>query len=451
MDMVGEGFLTTLAQSLKEGKVSQEDIDLACRRVLEAKYRMGLFEDPYRHINDERAEKEIGSPEKIAFAREIARKSMVLLKNEDQVLPLKKEGTLAVIGPLADNPQDMLGTWAVGSDRTHIVSVIEGIRTAAGDGMDVLYARGSNIMEDSVMKKIMTRGFMAMLMANQSGEDERPAEELLKEALEVAGQADVIVAVLGESAAMSGEASSRSYIGIPMTQKALLAELVKTGKPVVLVLVNGRPLTLEWEDAHVDAILETWAAGTQAGNAIADVLFGGDNPSGKLTMTFPRNLGQVPIYYNHKNTGRPMDPMNKFTSKYLDVSNEPLYPFGYGLSYTTFSYGEPSVNKTELKNGETLTVSTTITNTGEYAGEEIVQLYIQDPVASISRPVKELKGYRKIALAPGEQKEVSFTVTTKDLSFYNPDLEYIWEPGEFRIFVGPNSSDVKEVSVTWSE
>ena len=226
---------------------------------------------------------------------------------------------------------------------------------------------------------------------------------------------------------------------------------METGKPVVLILVNGRPLTLMWEDAHVNAILETWAAGTQAGNAIADVLFGDYNPSGKLTMTFPRSVGQIPIYYNHKNTGRPFNEKNKFTSKYLDISNDPLYPFGYGLSYTTFEYDAPSVSKTELKGNEKLTVSTVISNTGKYAGEETVQLYIQDPVASITRPVKELKGFQKVMLKPGEKKEVNFTVTTDDLKFYNPDLNYIWEPGDFNIYIGSNSRDVKSVKVSWAK
>jgi beta-glucosidase len=267
--------------------------------------------------------------------------------------------------------------------------------------------------------------------------------------LTAASSADVIVAVLGEAAGWSGEAASRSDISISDTQKKLLAALLKTGKPVVLVLVNGRPLTLTWEDENVPAILETWAAGTEAGNAIAEALFGDYNPSGKLTMSFPRNTGQIPVYYSHKNTGRPFDEKNKFTSKYLDISNEPLYPFGYGLSYTTFEYGELTASKTNLKGDETLTVSITVRNTGKYAGEETVQLYIGDPVATISRPVKELKGFRKIFLQPGEAKEVTFTVTTEDLKFYNADLKYVREPGEFIIYAGPNSRDVKQVKVNW--
>ena len=450
MDMVGEGFLNTLKKSLDEGKVTQEDIDQACRRVLEAKYKMGLFDDPYRHIDDARAKREIGSPEKISFAREIAKHSMVLLKNEAQTLPLKKEGTIAVVGPLADDPSDMLGTWVVAGDRTNVATVFQGIKDAVGNKMNVVYAKGANITDDPEMTKAMNSLFA--MFGGKTPEKKGPSpEEMLTEAVKTASAADVIVAVLGESALMSGEASSRSDISIPESQRTLLAKLVETGKPVVLILVNGRPLTLMWEDAHVNAILETWAAGTQAGNAIADVLFGDYNPSGKLTMTFPRSVGQIPIYYNHKNTGRPFNEKNKFTSKYLDISNDPLYPFGYGLSYTTFEYDAPSVSKTELKGNEKLTVSTVISNTGKYAGEETVQLYIQDPVASITRPVKELKGFQKVMLKPGEKKEVNFTVTTDDLKFYNPDLNYIWEPGDFNIYIGSNSRDVKSVKVSWAK
>lgn len=450
MDMVGEGFVNTLKQSLEEGKVSQSNIDTATRRILEAKYKMGLFEDPYRHIDSERAERELLSPEKISFAREIAKKSMVLLKNEDQTLPLQKEGTMAVIGPLADSPSDVLGTWAVGGDRSQVVTVLQGLKNATEGEMNVVTAKGSNITDDPYLSESLNNPFAAF-MGGQTEEDDRSPEELLSEAMDVASKADVIVAVLGESAAMSGEAASRSEIDLPESQKNLLKKLVETGKPVVLVLVNGRPLTLEWEDAHVDAILETWAAGTQAGNAIADILFGDYNPSGKLTMTFPKNVGQIPLYYSHKHTGRPFDENNKFTTKYLDVSNEPLYPFGYGLSYTTFEYGNLAVNKSELTGNETLTVKTVVSNTGDVGGEETVQLYIQNPVASITRPVKELKGFKKVTLQPGENKEVTFRLTPDDLKFYTSDLNYTWEPGEFIIYVGTNSSDLKQTIVTWNQ
>lgn len=448
MDMVGEGFLTTLKKSLQEGKITQAEIDNACRRVLEAKYKMGLFEDPYRHINEARAKREILKPENIAFAREAARRSIVLLKNDNQTLPLRKSGTIAVIGPLADNPADMLGTWAFFGDRSKIVTVLQGIKNVAGPGVKVTYAKGSDFTDNPRMAAALTF-FGGSVQAKPEAEVKAAAKKMLDEALEVALGADVVVAVLGEPAGWSGEAASRAEIDIPEPQKSLLARLVETGKPVVLVLVNGRPLTLTWENEHVPAIVETWAAGTEAGNAIADVLFGDYNPSGRLTMSFPRSTGQIPVYYNHKNTGRPFDEKNKFTSKYIDIPNEPLYPFGYGLSYTTFEYGDITVSKTNLKGNETLTVSMTVTNTGSYPAEETVQLYIGDPVASISRPVKELKGFKKIYLKPGEKKEVTFTVSTEELKFYNADLKYVWEPGEFIIYVGPNSRDVKQVKVNW--
>jgi beta-glucosidase len=280
-------------------------------------------------------------------------------------------------------------------------------------------------------------------------EAKKSPDQLIKEALETAGKADIVVAVLGEPAGWSGEASSRSDISIPVVQQNLLKALLGTGKPVVLVLVNGRPLTLAWEDANVSSILEAWAGGSEAGNAIADVLFGNYNPAGRLTTTFPRSVGQIPLYYNHKNTGRPYDANNKFTTKYLDQTNDPLYPFGYGLSYTTFKYGEVKASKNALKGDETLTLSFTLANTGKFAGEEVVQLYIQDPVASISRPVKELKNFRKIMLEPGQMTDVTMEITTADLKFYNSDLKYDWEPGDFVVFIGPNSRDAKGVKINW--
>jgi len=448
MDMMGDAFITTLKKSLEEGRVSMADIDLACRRVLEAKYKLGLFEDPYRRINEARAKRELLKPENMAFAREIARKSIVLLKNEEQLLPLKKTGTIAVVGPLADSPSDMLGTWAFFGDRSKIVTVLQGVKNAVGDGATVIYAKGSNFTDDP--KLAGAGAYFSRPAGDNSAEKlQAESEKLIAEAVEKAAQADVIIAALGEPAAWSGEAASRSDISIPESQQKLLGALLETGKPVVLVLVNGRPLTLTREDSRVPAIVETWAAGVQAGDAIADVLFGDYNPSGKLTMTFPRSVGQIPIYYNHKNTGRPFDANNKFTTKYLDISNDPLYPFGYGLSYTTFDYGEISVSKSELKGEETLVISTVVTNTGKYTGEETVQLYIGDPVASITRPVKELKDFQKLTLKPGEKKEVTFNVTTGDLMFFNSDLEYVWEPGEFVIYLGTNSRDLKQVSVKW--
>lgn len=444
MDMVAEGFLTTLKKSLAEGKVTQHDIDQACRRVLEAKYKLGLFDNPYKSIDPSREQRDVLTAENRQFARKIAAHSFVLLKNKAQILPLKKTGTIALVGPLADNHSEMLGTWVIAGDPDKSVSVMEGIKNNIG-GLNILYARGANIADDSLLAA------RAFPFGQNQMRDARSPVEMIKEAVETANKADVVVAVVGESANMSGESSSRSDIRIPDNQRDLIKALVATGKPVVLVLFNGRPLDLSWEDAHVDAILDVWAPGSEAGNAIADVLFGNYNPAGRITATFPRSVGQIPIYYNHKNTGRPFDGKGpaKFKSDYLDVSNEPLYPFGYGLSYTTFSYSAVALNKSSLKGNETLKATITVTNTGNYAGEEVVQLYISDPVASISRAVKELKNFKKIYLQPGQTKDVSFEITTNELKFFNNDLIYDWEPGKFIIEIGANSSDVHAAAVNW--
>jgi beta-glucosidase len=445
MDMVGEGFLSTIKKSLSEGKVTQHEIDLACRRILEAKYKLGLFANPYKSIDPSRESKDVLTDENRAFARKMAEHSFVLLKNQDETLPLKKSGTIALIGPLANNHSEMLGTWVVAGDPSKSVSVMEGIKNVAGSSVNILYAHGANFTEDSLFS---ARSFA---LGKPQDMDPRTPQQMIDEAVETAQKADVVVAVVGESANMSGESSSRSDISIPDNQRDLLKALAKTGKPLVIVLFNGRPLTLTWEDKQASAILEAWAPGTEAGNAIADVLFGNYNPSGKVTATFPRSVGQIPIYYNHKNTGRPFKAGDgaKFKSDYLDISNDPLYPFGYGLSYTTFKYGDVKLDKTNLKGNEPLKATITVTNTGKYAGEEVVQLYISDPVASISRSVKELKNYRKIMLQPGESKEVSFEVTTKDLKFFNNQLVYDWEPGEFIIQIGANSGDTHSASVNW--
>jgi len=447
MDMVGEGFLNTLKKSLKEGKVTQADIDLACRRVLEAKYKLGLFTNPYKSINADVEAKSELTEENRKAARETAEHSFVLLKNKGNILPLKKSGTVALIGPLADNHSEMLGTWVVAGDPRKSVSVIDGIKNLAGKDVNVLYAHGSNFTDDSLLND------RSWFFGMKQIKDKRPAQEMIDEAVETAKKADVVVAVVGESANMSGESSSRSDITIPETQRELLRALAKTGKPVVIVLFNGRPLALTWEDKTFDAILDVWAPGTEAGNAIADVLFGNYNPGGKITATFPRSVGQVPIYYNHKNTGRPFDGKGpaKFKSDYLDISNDPLYPFGFGLSYTTFSYGDVKLSKTTLKGNEKLTATISVTNTGKVAGEEVVQLYISDPVASISRSVKELKGFKKISLQPGEQKEVSFTITPDDLKFYNTSLKYDWEPGKFIVEIGTNSTETHSAELQWAK
>ena len=445
MDMVGEGFLTTLKKSLKEGKVTEQEIDLACRRVLEAKYKLGLFKNPGKSINADREKQDVFTDDNRKFARQIAEHSFVLLKNQAQTLPLKKSGTIALVGPLADNHSEMLGTWVIAGDPNKSVSVAEGIKNVVGDNVKVLYAKGSNITDDSLLS------IRAFALTGPEAKDKRSPRDMIDEAVETAKKADVVVAVVGESANMSGESSSRADIDIPESQKDLLKALVKTGKPLVIVLFNGRPLTLTWEDKHASAILDAWAPGTEAGNAIADVLFGNYNPAGKITATFPRSVGQIPIYYNHKNTGRPFDGTGgaKFKSDYLDISNDPLYPFGYGLSYTTFSYSGVQLDKTNLKGNSTLKATVTVTNTGKYAGEEVVQLYISDPVASISRSVKELKGFQKISLQPGESKAVSFNITTADLKFYNDKLVYDWEPGQFIVQIGTNSGSTQQASVQW--
>ncbi|NML38072.1 beta-glucosidase BglX [Chitinophaga sp. G-6-1-13] len=445
MDMVGEGFLTTLKKSLQEGKVTLQDINNACRRVLETKYKLGLFDDPYRYIREDRVAKDILTPANRAAAREIAARSFVLLKNDRQTLPLANKGTIALIGPLADSKNNMLGTWAVSGDLQQAVTVREGIRNVVGDSVKILYAKGANLTDDTTLAKNVN------VFGPRAEIDSRSPDVMLHEAFNVAQKADVIVAVLGEASEMSGESASRSNLDIPESQRTLLKALVQSGKPVVLVLMNGRPMTITWEDANVTAILDTWFAGTEAGNAIADVLFGRYNPSGKITASFPRNVGQIPVFYNHKNTGRPLEgtTFQKFKSDYLDVPNTPLYPFGYGLSYTTFSYSDVKVSKQNPAGNETITASVTVTNTGKYAGEEVVQLYLTDPVASVTRSVQDLIGFRKIPLQPGESKEVSFNISTENLKFYNSNLQYVWEPGEFIIRIGTNSAETKSATITW--
>jgi len=446
MDMVGEGILLTTQKSLKEGKVTLAQIDAACRRILEAKYKLGLFDDPYKYCDENRAKTEVFTTEHRQIARSTAAQSFVLLKNQNNVLPLKKSGTIALIGPLADNKENMPGTWSVAANFDKATSVLTGLKEVVGDKVKILTARGSNLDEDSLFEE------RAGMFGKSLRRDSRPAHVILQEALDIANQSDVIVAALGESAEMSGESSSRSNIEIPKIQQDLLKALLKTGKPVVLVLFTGRPLALKWENDNVPAILNVWFGGSEAGYAIADVLFGDVNPSGKLSTTFPQNIGQVPIFYNHKNTGRPLEDgkwFSKFRSNYLDVSNDPVYPFGYGLSYTSFSYSDIQLSSTSLKGKQTLTASVTITNTGKYDGKEIVQLYIRDVVGSVTRPVKELKGFQKIELKAGESKTVSFSITPEDLKFYNYDLKYDWEAGDFEIMIGGNSRDVKMGKVNW--
>ena len=437
MDMVSEGFLTTLEKSLKEGKVSENEINLACRRVLEAKYKLGLFDDPYRYIDESRPEKDILTKENRKFARKTAARSFVLLKNETKVLPLKKSGAIALIGPLADSQNNMLGTWAPSGDHKLAVNVIDGFKNVVDGKVEIFYAKGANIVDDpDYAKKINIFGLKAEI-------DKRSPEEMIQEALMVTENADVIVAVVGEASEMTGESANRTNLLLPESQKKLIRALAETGKPLVLVMMTGRPLALVEELKLADALLQTWHPGVEAGNAIADVIFGDYNPSGKLTATFPRNVGQIPIFYSSRNTGRPQgsDTFEKFKSNYLDVENSPLFPFGYGLSYTTFEYSEFNLSSSEMSPSGKITASITVKNTGNFDGEEVVQLYIRDVVASITRPLIELKGFEKIFLKKGESKQVTFKLSLEELKFYNSDLNYIAEPGDFEIYVGGNSKD----------
>lgn len=438
MDMVSDGFIGTLEKSLQEGKVTEADIDRACRLILEAKYKLGLFDNPYKYCNPERPAKEVYTPEHRSVARRIAAETFVLLKNQNNLLPLQRKGNIALIGPLANTRANMPGTWSVAAASDKYSTLLEGIRRAAGSQANVLYAQGSNLMYDEAYQARATMFGREIPRGND--------KELLDEALKVAEQSDVIIAALGESSEMSGECSSRSQLEMPDAQRHLLEALLKTGKPVVLVLFTGRPVVLTWENEHVPAILNVWFGGSEAADAIADVVFGDICPSGKLTTTFPQNVGQLPMAYNAKNTGRPLHEgkwFEKFRSNYLDVSNDPLYPFGYGLSYTTFQYSDITLSSDRLTADGTLTASVTVTNTGNCDADEIVQMYIRDLVGSITRPVKELKGFERIHLKKGESKQVTFQITPDLLKFYDYDLQYVCEPGEFNVMIGPNSRDVK--------
>ncbi|MGJ1431374.1 beta-glucosidase BglX [Sphingobacterium spiritivorum] len=439
MDMVGEGYLGTLKKSLQEGKVTQADIDRACRLVLEAKYKLGLFDDPYKYCDVNRAKNNILTKAHLAKSREVAAKSFVLLKNDKQTLPFTKKGKIALVGPLANTGANMPGTWSVSADLEHTPSLLQGMKDALGNKVTIQYALGTNLLEDPVYQE------RATMFGRTIPRDNRSEQELIAEAIKASEGADAIVAALGESSEMSGESSSRTEIGIPANQQRLLQALLKTGKPVVLVLFTGRPLTLTWENEHVPAILNVWFGGTETGKAVADVLFGDVNPSGKLPATFPKNVGQIPLYYNAKTTGRPLEQgkwFQKFRSNYLDVDNDPLYPFGYGLSYTAFQYNNLRLSTSKLEKQGKIKVTVEVKNTGKYDGEEVVQLYIRDMVGSVTRPVKELKGFQKIAFKAGETKTIEFDLTEEDLKFYNEKLEFVAEPGEFEVYVGTNSKDV---------
>ena len=441
MDMVSCGFLNTLEESLKEGKVTEAQIDAACRRVLEAKYKLGLFADPYKYCDTLRAEKELYTPEHRAVAREVAAETFVLLKNENHLLPLEEKGKIALIGPMADARNNMCGMWSMTCTPSRHGTLLEGIRSAVGDKAEILYAKGSNVYYDAEMEK----GAVG-IRPLERGND----QQLLAEALRTAARADVIVAAVGECAEMSGESPSRTNLEIPDAQQDLLKALVKTGKPVVLLLFTGRPLILNWESEHIPSILNVWFGGSETGDAVADVLFGKAVPCGKLTTTFPRSVGQLPLFYNHLNTGRP-DPdnrvFNRYASNYLDEGNEPLYPFGYGLSYTDFVYGDLQLSSETLPKNGNLTASVTVTNKGNHDGYETVQIYLRDIYAEVARPVKELKGFDRIFLKKGESREVKFVLTEDDLKFYNSGLQYIYEPGEFDVMIGTNSRDVQTLSL----
>lgn len=438
MDMASESILASVSTLLKEKRITMAQIDAACRRVLEAKYKLGLFENPYRNFSVEKAKNAFSTKENIQVAKEAALKSIVLLKNQNNILPLKKNSKIALIGPWADSNYEMSSMWAFAGQTDSVVTFFKGMLK---QNPNVIYSAGS-LTTDNAVFNLKTRSYY----------DEKEQQQMVAEALEVAKNSDIIVAALGESKTMSGEAKSLTDISIPECQRKLLKALKATGKPVVLVLVNGRPLTVENDLPYADAVLETWRLGNEAGNALADVLFGNYNPSGKLTMTFPRSVGQIPIYYNHKNTGRPYTEGKKenFVSNYLDMKNTPLYPFGYGLSYTTFTYDKISMSDTLLTgNNKTLKATIKITNSGKYAGEETAQLYLNDPVASVARPVKELKKFQKVFLQPGESKDLTFILTPEDLKFYNSQLKWDWESGKFNIYIGTNSAEAKQASFVW--
>lgn len=425
MDMESRSYINTLPGQVRAGKVKMEVIDDAVRRILTKKFEMGLFDDPFRFCNDRRAAAQWNNPDNLDAARKMAEKSIVLLKNEGRILPLPKKGkTIAVIGPLAKSVKENLGFWSYDwpDDSTRIVSPWAGIQKKAESGDILLYAKGCSLTDTS------RTGF--------------------GEALVMAHQADIVVLAVGETRDMTGEAKSRSNLHLPGVQEELIQALQATGKPLVVLISAGRPLVFPWTATHVPAILYTWWLGTEAGNAIADVLFGDYNPSGKLPVSFPRSEGQIPIYYNHFSTGRPAknDTDLFYVSAYTDLRNDPQFPFGYGLSYTRFAYSDLTLNKKTVRMGEPLQVSVTVTNTGEYDGEETVQLYIRDLVASLVRPVMELKGFQKVFLKKGENREIRFTLTTDDLKFYNEALQRIAEPGEFRVFAGTSSQEVKQAS-----
>lgn len=444
MDMVSGGFIGTLEKSLKEGKVTEASINEACRRILRAKCHLGLFDDPYRYLDEKRARKELYSADKRAEARRIAAESFVLLKNDGNLLPLQKKGKIALIGPLANTAANMPGSWSVAAVFSKYKTLLQAMRDAVGRRAEVIYAKGSNICYD---KELEARGSMF----GREIRDSRSDKEMLDEAVQAARQADVIVAAIGETSEFSGECASRTDLTIFDAQKDLLTALKATGKPVVLVNFSGRPTVMNWENDNFPALLNVWFGGSEAGDAICDVLFGDKVPSGRLTVSMPKSVGQIPLYYNHLNTGRPQpdgEPFVKFRSNYIDIDNNPLYPFGYGLSYTTFKYGPMQFDATSMTADGQIKVTVPVTNTGSRDADEVVQLYLHDVAASVARPVKELKDFARISLRAGETRNVTFTITADKLKFYNSELQYVCEPGEFQVMVGPNSRDTQTAGFT---
>lgn len=451
MDMGSNAYVSNLAQLVRDGKVSEKDIDRACRHILEAKYKLGLFEDPYRYLVEGREETQVFTADKHDYARRIARESQVLLKNNG-VLPLKKNARIALVGPFANDAAEMQGAWAASGRSGESVTILQGVENALQGG-SVKYAQGSWLMKDAALEESIKYGLMRIFAPNAPMPPVHtvPQSTLVAQAVAAARNADVVVACVGEANNMNGEGASRTDITIPDAQRELLQALKATGKPLVIVLSTGRPLILDWESENADAILNTWNLGHQAGNAIADVLFGDVNPSGKLTASFPRSVGQLPLYYNHKNTGRPHPddkPYQKFTSCYEDVLNGPLYCFGYGLSYTSYQYGKVRLSANTLGAKGSVTASVDVTNTGSADGLETVQLYIHDVYSSSTRPVKELRGFKKVAIPAGQTVSVDFTLTQEDLKYYNHALEYVCEPGDFEIMIGPDCNHLEMAVLT---
>ena len=454
MDMVADGFIGTLEKSLKEGKVTEADIDKACRRILEAKYKLGLFEDPYRYLNLQRYQREIHTDEARQLSREIARECQVLLKNEASVLPLSKSAKIALVGPFAVAAKEMQGSWSFSRFADGCVTFLEGMQEAVtGHGGSVTYAEGCWVLEDKQLEQDMVNQYLGAYKPGQviKPVHTRPNEQLVAEAVALARRSDVVVAALGELNNMNGEGVSRSDITLGLPQVELLKALKATGKPVILILTAGRPLALTETEPLTDAILYTWSLGDQAGRAMADVVFGDVNPSARLSTSFPRNVGQCPIYYNHKNTGRPHQDgaaYSRFNSNYLDCIHGPLYAFGHGLSYTTFEYSDVTLSNNESTADGQVKASVTVTNTGKREGKEVVQLYVRDIYATSSRPVKELKGFEKISLKAGESKTVSFEIGRKQLEYYNHALQLTVEPGDFEIMIGHDSQHVNKAKLT---